>query len=100
MFLFFCSSFFYVNIEIGKADQGNEFSGIVASCIRMACFFQIDAFTDRIDIYLWTLIEPGMYLAAVCFVRLRPVASLASEKVRINNACGARSRAPSWCDGD
>lgn len=87
-------------MERGRADQGAEFSGIVASCIRMACFFQINAFTDRIDIYLWTLIEPGMYLAAVCFVRLRPLVSSASEKMHIKNACGLRTRSPSWCDGD
>lgn len=92
----FCSSFFYNNLEGGEANHGNNFSGIVASCIRMACFFQIDAFGDRIDIYLWTVIEPGMYLAAVCFVRFRPIIALAGGKTHIKNICGSRSRSPSW----
>ncbi|CAI6334239.1 unnamed protein product [Periconia digitata] len=89
------SSFSYMDSE--RADYGNEFSGIVASCIRMACFFQSDrSFVGRIDTYLWTVIEPGMYLAAVCFVRLRPMVALARGKMHITNICSSRLRSSSW----
>ncbi|KAF1956866.1 hypothetical protein CC80DRAFT_593548 [Byssothecium circinans] len=70
--------------------------GIVASCIRMASFFQTDAFQDNtwasVKLVGWSIIEPGMYLAAANFVRLRPVMALVGRKLHIKDICGSFSK--------
>ncbi|TVY56441.1 hypothetical protein LCER1_G001491 [Lachnellula cervina] len=50
--------------------------GLIASCFRFRSFF-INFIPDPIfssaDLMIWTIIEPGMYFIAACFLRLRPL---------------------------
>ncbi|TVY17302.1 hypothetical protein LARI1_G007366 [Lachnellula arida] len=50
--------------------------GLIASCFRFRSFF-VNFIPDPIfssaDLMIWTIIEPGMYFIAACFLRLRPL---------------------------
>ncbi|KAF2017908.1 integral membrane protein [Aaosphaeria arxii CBS 175.79] len=79
--------------------------GIVASCVRMAAFFQVDAFSDNtcrcfpivwfsiltgfvgssVKLVGWSIVEPGMYLIAACSVRFRPVMIKLAEKLHVKS---------------
>lgn len=60
----------------GLLLTGHWNSGLIASCFRFRSFF-INFIPDPIfssaDLMIWTIIEPGMYFIAACFLRLRPL---------------------------
>ncbi|KAF2463872.1 uncharacterized protein BDR25DRAFT_297318 [Lindgomyces ingoldianus] len=67
--------------------------GIIASCFRMAAFFQTEAFVDNtyasVKLVGWSIIEPGMYLVAACSLKFRPVFVALAKVLRIRNVYGS-----------
>ena len=54
-------------------------SGLAAGIARFYIFSQPDAFADvtwnSVELNIWTIVEPGMYLMAACFPTYRPLFS-------------------------
>ncbi|KAF2179123.1 hypothetical protein K469DRAFT_674827 [Zopfia rhizophila CBS 207.26] len=73
--------------------------GIVASCIRMAAFYQTEAFVDNtyasVKLVGWSIIEPGMYLVAACSMKFRPVFTRISRKLHLWEFYGTFTRGES-----
>lgn len=62
--------------ECGRT-QLIQYSGFIASCVRLSILFQTNAMTDTgvtaIAWTIWTLTEPANYVIAACLPTLRPV---------------------------
>lgn len=52
-------------------------SGLIASILRFQTFRNTDSFTDStyhaVELVIWTIAEPGIYLISACMLVYRPV---------------------------
>lgn len=75
-------------------------SGLVSSIVRFVTFSNnnsfIDATWNAVDLIIWTIAEPGIYLVAACLMTYRPLLDKLSTKVKLQTRRGhpdARSSA-------
>lgn len=65
--------------------NSREISGIVASILRLAAFDNTSSFIDAtwnaVELYIWTLAEPSIYLIAACLITYRPLLEKFNSKV-------------------
>lgn len=61
-------------------------SGIMASILRFVSFNNTSSFIDAtwnaVELYIWTLAEPSIYLIAACLITYRPLLEKFNSKVR------------------
>ena len=72
-------------------------SGLVASIVRFAIFFNSDALEDptwkSAYLNIWTIVEPGTYFMAACLPALRPILLVCARQLGLKNlAVKFRSR--------
>ncbi|KAI1473096.1 uncharacterized protein F4812DRAFT_411594 [Daldinia caldariorum] len=76
--------------------------GLVASILRLVAFHNTNSFTDAtynaVELVIWTIAEPGIYLISACLLVYRPLlekiriaVSLVRSKMITPRASGARS---------
>ncbi|KAI3343634.1 hypothetical protein F4824DRAFT_507434 [Ustulina deusta] len=76
--------------------------GLVASILRLMVFYRTNAFVDAtyhaVELQIWTLAEPGIYLISACLLVYRPLlekvhvgVSLLRSKVATSTASRSRS---------
>lgn len=75
--LFLCLSTLLPVVPIVACSGANEFSGLIASIIRLTVTLRVTALSDgtwdSADIAIWSLVESGCYLIAACLPVLRPL---------------------------
>ena len=71
----------------GYKTNASLHSGIIASCVRFAEFFQSDALEDPTwkssFLNVWTVTEPATYLIAACLPALRPIFLSAMRRLNL-----------------
>lgn len=72
------------------------FSGLVTSILRFAAFFATMAFTDgtwaSVNLLIWCIVEPGIYLIAACLIVCRPLLGKFIQETRLRRLSEVLSR--------
>ncbi len=80
--------------ESSLADW-NSYRGLAASIMRFTAFHRTNSFTDptynAVELIIWTLAEPGIYLIAACLMTYRPLLDKVSSKIKTNINSGQQS---------
>jgi len=70
----------------------SERSGLITSVLRFAAFYRKSSFLDpnynAVELIIWTVCEPGVYLIAACLMMYRPLL----DKLGISMITGTTTR--------
>ena len=77
-------------VRMATKSNASLYSGIIASCVRFAEFFQSDALQDPTwkssFLNVWTVTEPATYLIAACLPALRPIFLSGMRRLHLTRA--------------
>lgn len=81
----------------------NSLSGLIASVLRFLAFDKTSSFTDptynAVELIIWTVAEPGIYLIAACLITYRPLLDKFGSKIKTQTKTESWPSKPSYSSG-